>query len=190
MRRKDREMNEEFAFQVIDASQYGVLSMVDGDGEPYGVPLSMVRKGNTLYFHGAKEGRKAPILAQSPRVSIVFVGSVEVPELYSNEELDEIIKDEQRGAMLASKVFTTEFASAMVVGQVQPLNDEEEKLKVMRMICEKYTPTKMAYFPLAIKSGLKKTNVYSLEIEEIKGKRKKFGPDKEELKWGAKPGVL
>lgn len=54
----------------------------------------------------------------------------------------------------------------------------------MKLICEKYTPTKMDYFDLAIKAGLKRTNVYKIEIEEVKAKRKKYDINGEEMKWG------
>lgn len=59
-------------------------------------------------------------------------------------------------------------------------NDEEEKIKALRLICEKYTPTKMAYFPIAIKAGLKRTNIYSIKIEEITAKRKKYDANGQE----------
>lgn len=36
MRRKDREMDKDFAFDVIDKSTYGVISMIDQNNEPYG----------------------------------------------------------------------------------------------------------------------------------------------------------
>lgn len=42
----------------------------------------------------------------------------------------------------------------------------------MKLICQKYTPSKMDYFDLAIKWGLKRTKVYKIEIEDIKAKRK------------------
>lgn len=32
MRRKDRQMPPNFAHQVIDKAQYGVVNMIDGDG--------------------------------------------------------------------------------------------------------------------------------------------------------------
>lgn len=54
----------------------------------------------------------------------------------------------------------------------------------MKLICEKYIPTKMDYFDLAIKAGLKRTNVYKIEIEEIKAKRKKYDINGEEMKCG------
>ena len=40
MRRKDREISEEEACQLLATGEYGVLSTVGSDGEPYGVPLS------------------------------------------------------------------------------------------------------------------------------------------------------
>lgn len=56
MRRKDREMSSEFGLKVIDKSRYGILSTVDEE-LPYGIPLSIVRDDNTLYFHSAKQGK-------------------------------------------------------------------------------------------------------------------------------------
>lgn len=184
VRRKDREMDREFGLKVIDNSSYGVLSMVDKGNEPYGIPLSIVRDGNTLYFHSAMEGRKVRVLEKNPQVSVAFVGETKVPENYSNEELEAMMKDGAKAGVLISKVFTTEFESAIVVGKVKLIENDDEKIKALRLICEKYTPTKMEFFPLAIKGGLKRTNIYSLAIEEIKAKRKKYDNNGEELKWG------
>ena len=37
---------------------------------------------------------------------------------------------------------------------------------------------------MAIKAGLKRTNVYKIEIEEVNAKRKKYDIYGEEMKWG------
>ncbi|HQE06252.1 MAG: hypothetical protein WBJ82_11005 [Tepidanaerobacteraceae bacterium] len=42
----------------------------------------------------------------------------------------------------------------------------------------------MDYFPLAIKVGFDKANIYAIDIQEITAKRKKFDAKGEELKWG------
>ena len=81
MRRKDRQMPLHFAHQVIDKAQYGVVSMIDGDN-PYSVPLSIVRSGDVLYFHSAKQGRKVDVLASNANVSILFVGDKRVVNKY------------------------------------------------------------------------------------------------------------
>lgn len=184
MRRKDREMNREFGIEVIDNSRYGVISMIDEDNEPYGIPLSIVRDEENLYFHSAMDGRKVKVIEKNSNVSISFIGETKIPENYTKEELDEIVKDESKAVLLISSVFTTEYESAVVKGNVRLVEDEEEKIKAMKLICEKYTPTKMDYFDMAIKAGLKRTNVYGIEIEEITAKRKKYDTHGEEMKWG------
>lgn len=184
MRRKDREMDREFGLKVIDKAVYGVLSMIDENNDPYCIPLSIVREGNTLYFHSARDGKKVQIFSNSPRVCITFVGETRIPENLSKEELNEIIKDETKAGIVTSKVFTTEFESAVVSGKVKLVERETERINALRLVCEKYTPSKMDYFSMAVKSGLNATNIYSVEIEEISAKRKKFDKNGEELKWG------
>lgn len=172
MRRKDREMDKGFGLMVIDKSTYGILSVIDDNGEPYGILLSIARYENKLYFHSTKEGKKIDIFKRNSKVSIIFVGEVKAPEIYSKEELDELVKDESKGGLLISKVFTTEYELAIVRGRIELVEDEEERIKAMKLICQKYTPSKMDYFDLAIKWGLKRTKVYKIEIEDIKAKRK------------------
>ncbi len=182
MRRKDREMDREFGIEIIDKSRYGVLSMIGEGNEPYGLPLSIVRDGEYLYFHSAMDGRKVKTLAKNPDVSVVFVGEIRIPENYTEEELKEIAKDKSKAALLISKVFTTEYESAVVKGRVELVEDEQEKIRAMRLICEKHTPTKMDYFDMAIGAGLKRTNIYRIEMEEIKAKRKKYDTRGKEIK--------
>lgn len=181
MRRKDREMSVEFGIDIIDKSRYGVLSLVD-ENEPYGMPLSIIRDGNYLYFHSAKDGRKVKALANNLSVSVAFVGELNIPENYSKEELDEIVKDARVG-LLISSVFTTEYESSIVKGKVILVIDYDEKVKAMKLLCEKYTPDKMDYFNAAINSGINRTNVYKIEIEEVTAKRKKYDVHGKEMKW-------
>lgn len=184
MRREDRAMDMEFGLGIIDKSRFGLVSMVDEDGEVYGLPLSIVRDGNFLYFHSSKEGKKVRALEKNPGVSIVFVGDVHVPENYTYEELEEMNDDPSMAVKFISSVFTTEFESAIVKGHASLVEEREEKIKAMRIICEKYAPTKMKYFDTAINAGLARTNVYRVEIEDISSKRKKYDDKGVEMKWG------
>lgn len=183
MRRKDRQMPPNFAHQVIDKAQYGVVSMIDGENT-YSVPLSIVRSGDVLYFHSAKQGRKVDVLARNANVTVVFVGDKRVPENYSSDELEEMNKDASMAVKLISNVFTTEFESTIVTGVAKLVDNEEEKITAMRLICEKYTPNKMEYFDTAITAGLNRTNVYKVEMESISAKRKKYDSDGVEMKYG------
>ncbi len=184
MRRKDREMSKGFGIEVIDKAVYGVVSMIDENNEPYGIPLSIVRDGNNLYFHSALDGKKVRIFEKNPVVNVAFVGQVNVPEILTAEELTEIAKDKSKAGTLISKVYTTEYESAVVKGKIKSVEDKEEKLKAIKLLCEKYTPAKMDFFNLAIESGLQIINMYKIEIDEIKAKRKKYDVQGEEMKWG------
>ena len=183
MRRKDREMSKEYGLKIIDKSNYGVISIVDEKCEPYGIPLSIVREDNTLYFHSAKDGKKVEIFEKNPMVNITFIGEVNIPNNFTEEELDDIVKDESKAVLLISSVFTTEYESTVIQGKVSLVKDEKIKIKAMKLICEKYTPDKMKYFNMAIKAGLNRTNVYRVGIEEITSKRKKYDSQGKEMKW-------
>lgn len=176
-------MGREFALQVIDNSQYAVVSLADGENKPYGVPLSVVRDGDLFYFHSATQGAKVGVLSTNQEVCITFVGEVKVPDLYSKEQLDSKFSDPEKGAKYISSLFTTEFESAMVFGRASLVENKEEAVDAMRLICEKYTPDKMDYFNLAIETSWHRVNVYRVVAYEITAKRKKHDSDGVEMKW-------
>ena len=183
MRRKDREMNADFGLEVIDRSEFGVLSLVDPQGEVYSVPVSIARDGMRLFFHSAKSGLKTTLLEEGKPVRIVFVSDVRVPDLFQNGQLDQILAEKKDLDLLGSKVFTTEFASAIVTGKISIEETEVKKRHGLKVICEKYVPGKMAYFEAAAGSALSITTVYRVEIEDITAKRKKFDSLGEEMKF-------
>lgn len=185
MRRKDREMDPDFAREVIDRSQFGVLACVTPAGKPYAIPLSIARDGDRLFFHSATAGSKVEYLPDGQEVALTFVSHVQVPELFSTEELAKIANEPGAASQLGSKVFTTEFESACVQGKVYELTDATGKLSGLRCICEKFTPDKLAFFELAANSALKITKVYEIRIESLTGKRKRFDAQGNELKWQA-----
>lgn len=182
MRRKDREMDEEFALQVIDKANYCVMSMVDIEGVPYGIPISYARLGNVIFIHSAKQGKKVDILRTNNFVSVTCVGEVEVPHLYTDEELDVLVK--QSKSVLGSKVYTTQFESAIFHGKLELVKDNEIKKKGLRLLCEKYTPDSLKYFDQAMEASLAVTDVYQLEMKGITAKRKRFDSHGEEMKYG------
>ena len=182
MRRKDREMDPDFAYEVIDHSPYGVLACVTPDGKPYAIPLSIARAGNRLFFHSATAGSKVDYLPDGQEVALTFVSHVQVPELFSAEELAEMANEPAASSRLGSKVFTTEFESACVQGRIYELRNPADKLFGLRCICEKFTPEKMALFELAAGGSLKITKVYEIRIESLTGKRKRFDAQGNELK--------
>lgn len=173
MRRRDRERGREFALKVIDEAPYGVLGLTEQDGTAYTVPLSLVRDGDCLYFHGASSGKKAELITDGMTVSLSFVSYCRVPELYTREEAEALL---EAGGFrsLASKVYTTEFSSAHVRGVIERVENAEEKAHALQCICEKYTPGLSDLAPEVIAHSAGYTAVYRIRITEITGKQKAF----------------
>lgn len=150
MRRKDREMPEEFGLEVIDRCNYGVVAMTDEEGAPYAVALNLVRSGRSLYFHCAYEGKKSVSLAKNPDVCISFVG----------------------GEQPVADKFTTRYESAVVRGTAVIVEDEAEKIEALRLLCQKLTPSNMGNFDEAIERSLVRTAIWRIDMKEITAKRK------------------
>ncbi len=73
IRRKDRKISTDEAIDLLKKCEYGVLSTVDSDGQPYGIPLSYVYKDDCIYFHCARVGYKLENIKDNPRVSFCVV---------------------------------------------------------------------------------------------------------------------
>ena len=59
MRRGEARRDSGWALEVFDKAPFVTLSMVRPDATPYGIPLNMVRKGESaFYFHCAADGEK------------------------------------------------------------------------------------------------------------------------------------
>ena len=161
MRRKDRQMPKEFALQVVDKCEYAVLSMLS-NGNPYCVPLTIVRVDNSIYFHCAKAGEKYNALLQNPNVCLACVGDTNVVPQH----------------------FTTEYESAIVKGRATLVESDDEKIMALKVLCQTYTPSNMSQFDGAINASLDRTAIFKISIDDVTGKRKKYDKNGEEMKFG------
>ena len=150
MRRKDRENDAAFALEVLRDCEYATLATVNPDGTPYCIPISVVAKGNAVYFHCAAEGKKLINIAGHDAVCISGV----------------------RHTKLVPEKFTTEFESAVAFGHCVMVQEDDEKIMALRLICEKYAAGNLDEFENAIRRSLSKTTVGKIEITSITGKAK------------------
>ncbi len=150
MRRKDREMDNIFALEVLRDCEYATLATVNEDNTPYCIPISLVLIDNCIYFHCASEGKKLDNIKLNQNVCISCV----------------------RHTKLIPEKFTTEFESSVAIGKCEIVNDDTEKILALKLICEKYASSNMAEFDNAIKRSLSKTTVCKIIIECITGKAK------------------
>lgn len=150
MLRKDREKDSVFALDVLSTCEYATLATSNPDGTPYCIPISPVVIEGAVYFHCALNGKK---LDNITRIASVCISAV-------------------RHTKLVPEKFTTEFESAVAFGKCEIITDEEEKIKALRTICEKYAASNMMNFENAIRRSLSKTCICRINISEITGKAK------------------
>ncbi len=148
MRRKDRELTPEQAWEIVDRCGYGVLSMLDEAGMPYGVPLNFAREGYSVYFHSALEGKKADCLRCRSRVCLTCV---------------------EDGPTIDQPALTTRYASAILRGTAAEVTEPEEKIHALRLLCRKLAPENPEGRG-GFESCLDATAVWRITVEEITGK--------------------
>ena len=152
MRRKDREMDRDFALMVLDTCEYAVLATVGPDQTPSCIPLTIVRDGDFLYFHCAPQGQKIQYLRQNPRVCLTAVGHT----------------------CIQPDAFTTAYQSAVVWGTAEEVTTDQEKIQALRLLCQRHVPTNMAHFEKAISDSLFRTAVWKIQMETVTGKSKQY----------------
>ncbi len=167
MRKESRQMSAEWALEVIDKAPYVTVSMVDANGLPYSVPLSLARtNANTFYFHCATEGKKLDILQANPNVCLSAVSKCK-PTVGPKD-----------GS------FTLEFKSAIAYGTAQMVTSETEKIEALRCICQRFLPNHMDAFNTSIERSLARTAVVRITLTEPPvGKRKQYDANGDEMKW-------
>ncbi len=151
MRRKDRMVSEEKARDIIEKSEYATLSTVDLEGNPYAVQVSHVLYENSIYLHCALVGRKLDNLKENPKACMSFVSKLEVEQ----------------------ELYTVRYESAVVEGTAKIIEDEEEKMLALQLICKRYSPEMLENHLDYIMPRLKNTGVCRVDIEDISGKENK-----------------
>src|SRR5210317_966612 len=149
MRRKDKAMQDGAIIGLLQNAEYGVLSTVDGNEQPYGVPLNYVLMNNCIYFHCALEGHKLDNLAANPKVSFCVVGRTKV----------------------LPAEFSTEFESVIVFGRASVI-EGEERYQALNALIEKYSPEFVSEGSAYIEKFDSQTNLVRLEIQHMTGKAK------------------
>jgi len=149
MRRKDKAMQDGAIIGLLQNAEYGVLSTVDSNEQPYGVPLNYVLMNNCICFHCALEGHKLDNLAANPKVSFCVVGRTKV----------------------LPAEFSTEFESVVVFGRASVI-EGEERYQALNALIEKYSPEFVSEGSAYIEKFDSQTKLVRIEIQQMTGKAK------------------
>jgi len=150
IRRKDREISLDEARAILTDAEYGILSTVDNEDQPYSTPLSFVYHDGAIYFHCAKSGQKLDNIAVNTKVSFCVVGKTRV---------------------LPEK-FGTEYESVVIFGNAAEVSGEERQqalLWLLEKYCAGHLEAGMAY----IDQMAAFTMVIKISIRHISGKARR-----------------
>jgi nitroimidazol reductase NimA-like FMN-containing flavoprotein (pyridoxamine 5'-phosphate oxidase superfamily) len=150
MRRKDRLITNAETSSILEKGEYGILSTVSSNNEPYSVPLNYFLIDECIYFHCAIDGRKINNINNNPKVSFCVVGETEV---------------------LPDK-FGTKYESCIVEGLASELFGEEKQWALEGLI-HKYSGNFFSEGLKYIEKLKDKTRVFKISIESISGKARK-----------------
>ena len=154
MRRTDREITDRAEIiEIIEKCDVCRLGLSQ-DNIPYIVPMNYgyqyADDKLTLYFHGAKEGKKLDIIAKNNRACF------EVDCSHKLVEADEAWE------------YTMEYESVIGSGAISFCTEKSEKLVALRLLMQKYAKGKDFHFPDQV---IESVTVFKLEVSELTGKR-------------------
>lgn len=148
MRRKDKMLTPDEMIEIMNTAEYGILSTVDENGWPYGVPVNFLYRDGNIYFHSALTGHKLDNIAFNRQVSFCVVKDVE------------LIPDD----------FNTKFKSVIAFGEITEVEDKDE---IFMLLLEKFSGNYMETGMEYIRKAGAKAKVYKIEIKHMTAKGKK-----------------
>lgn len=152
MRRKDKEIKERVVLEEIllenDVGRLGTAV----NGVPYVVPMNYAYRDGRIYLHTHRDGKKVRDIQVNPVVCF----EVDSGEMIEGEDPCN---------------FSWRYRSVIATGEARILGDDEEKLKVLKMISDKYSFGKGQLLDLEKVSPLKHLVVIEVQIESMTGKK-------------------
>ena len=145
-------LNQGETIDILNRSEYGILSTVVKDNAPYGVPLNFAYVEGVIYFHCAKaNGYKIINIINNSNACFTVVDDV----------------------CLQPEILSTKYKSAILFGKISIVEDIEEKKKGLEALIKKLAPEYMEVGMKCIDKNTDKTYILKMEVAEMTGKGKK-----------------
>lgn len=148
MRRIRQQLSTEECVKILQNQTVGTLALAAEGEYPYAVPLNYVYYNERIYFHCALSGYKLDIIAKQNKASFCIIDKdTVVPEKY-----------------------TTYFRSVIVFGKIEKVENNEEKMAVLKELAYKYVSQDDEAHLKEINGAWNRTCVLSLSIDHLTGK--------------------
>jgi uncharacterized protein len=115
--------NEDLMREIITSCQICHLGMCDNNGKPYVLPFNFGMDDEYIWLHSALKGRKTDIINDNPSVCLAFSNDFELGHRHDNVACSYFMK----------------YKSVLIEGDVEIVEDYDEKVKGMNIIMKQYT---------------------------------------------------
>ena len=149
MRRKEKEITEKSAIEAVIRKALVCRVGLSDNGMPYIVPVCFGYQDDTIYVHGALEGKKVDILKKNSNVC--FEIDID-PEIVKGKTACE---------------WSIKYQSVIGFGKASFVDDPDQKQKALNVIMYQYSDGSFQ-FP---ESTIHKTAVIKIEITSMTGKQ-------------------
>jgi nitroimidazol reductase NimA-like FMN-containing flavoprotein (pyridoxamine 5'-phosphate oxidase superfamily) len=120
MRRREKEITDKVVIEeIFRQNQVGRLATAV-DSEPYIVPMNFAYISDKIYLHSHKDGKKIKDIQRNPRVCF----EVDSGEIVTGDNPCD---------------YGWRYRSAVAYGEARVVETDEERLKALRVISEKYS---------------------------------------------------
>lgn len=154
MRRREKEITNHLeAQELLRKALVGRLGTCY-DNIPYITPVNFVydNDNNKIYFHSTLKGRKVDNIKSNPKVCF---------------EIDEMISIIP--GIHTPCASTTEYKSVIISGEINIVNDIEEKTFALNKLIEKYAPQLSKLYMSS--AAVNRTGILVIEVKEITAKQ-------------------
>ncbi len=149
MRRFKQALSAEECIAVLERGTSGVLAVLGDDGYPYAVPLSYAYHDSKLYFHCAKIGHKLDAIERDDKASFCVV------------DKDDVVPED----------LTSLFRSVVAFGRVRVLTDDDEKMRALELLAERYWPDHQQEGRAEIARQFERLHALEFAVEHMTGKQ-------------------
>lgn len=122
--------------KIIDKCEACYVGMIDQEGRPYVLPFNFGYEDGVVYLHSAGEGKKMTILRNNPHVCIAF-------------STDHLLF--HRHDTVACS-YGMKYRSVLVYGDVEFIEDHDEKIRILNVIMKKYSGKEFEYNAPAVRN--------------------------------------
>jgi nitroimidazol reductase NimA-like FMN-containing flavoprotein (pyridoxamine 5'-phosphate oxidase superfamily) len=148
MRRKRQQLTADESIGILEKATSGTLALLGDGGYPYAVPISYVYDDGKLYFHSALSGHKVDAIRACDKASFCVI------------DQDSVKPAE----------YTTYFRSVIAFGRVHIVENETERLKIARILGNRYNPNQEEALQKELEHGLSRMLAIRFDIEHLTGK--------------------